>query len=106
METAGRQQRMKLQRTKAQKHIDYDEVRSAPQSPARRPSTSEEEHLFARSLGSFRVHGNDGREELDRMCRELGLPGLEALSIPAADWEVRKTKSRSSPLEIEGLSRV
>lgn len=105
METAGRKQRMKLQRTKAQKHIDYDEVRSAPQSPARRPSTSEEEHLFARSLGSFRVHGNDGREELERMCRELGLPGLEALSIPAADWEVRKTKSRSSPLEIEGLSR-
>lgn len=105
MDAAGSRQRMKLKRTKAQKNIDYDEIRSAPQSPARRPSTSEEEHLFARSLGSFRVHGNDGREELDRMCRELGLPGLEALSIPAADWEIRKTKSRSSPLENEELSR-
>lgn len=107
MEPVGRQQKIKLQRTNAQKRIDYNEIRSAPQSPARRSFTSEEEQLFARSLGSFRVHGNEGRDELERMCRDLGLPGLEALSIPAADWEVRKarTLSRRSPLGNEGLSR-
>lgn len=105
MDSAGRRQRTKLQRTKAQKNIDYDDIRSAPQSPARRFSTSEEEHLFARSLGSFRVHGNDGREELDRMCRDLGFPGLEALSIPASDWEIRKTKSRGSSLGNERISQ-
>ena len=43
METPGRQQRMKLQRMNAQKRIDYNEIRSAPQSPARRSFTSEEE---------------------------------------------------------------
>ena len=46
---------------------------------------------FYHKQKSFRIEGISG--ELDLICRALGLPGIDDLSIPTADWEAHRSKS-------------
>lgn len=85
----------RLERRNAAKNYDYD----APSfSSSQDDSSSSSSSLRTRSLElsdrtSFRIEGNDG--EFDRICRSLGLTGIEDFAIPAAAWEARKIRSSS-----------
>eukprot|EP01018_Ginkgo_biloba_P029475 Gb_03243 [translate_table: standard] len=111
MESVSSRQRPKLDRRNALKHIDYEASRSAPQSPSHSRFIDEdhvlashshsrfidEDRVLGGSLTSFRVHGVDGKQEIERICKILGLSGPEAFAIPTAAWEARKAKSLSKP---------
>lgn len=82
----------KLDRRNAIKNIEYD----ATDSPTSSYSFDVDHNLTRRGLpgiSSFRVDGVDG--EFDRICRSLGLSGIEDFSIPVADWEASKSLSPS-----------
>lgn len=88
--------RPRLDRRNAAKHIEYDA--SSYSSSLDDLSSSS---LVTRSLDlpdrtSFRIEGTEG--EFDRICRSLGLSGLEDFEIPAAAWEAMKVRSASDLL--------
>ncbi|XP_030529542.1 mitogen-activated protein kinase kinase kinase 1-like [Rhodamnia argentea] len=95
----NRGSRPRLERRNAAKHYDYEA--SSSSHSADDSSSSASASLHTRSLDlfeqtSFRVEGGDG--EIDLICRNLGLSGIEDFAIPAAAWEARKIRSSSDLL--------
>ncbi|KAF8030395.1 hypothetical protein BT93_E2741 [Corymbia citriodora subsp. variegata] len=95
----NRSSRPRLERRNAAKHYDYD-ASSSSYSPDD-SSSSASASLHTRSLDlyeqtSFRVEGSEG--EIDLICRNLGLSGIEDFAIPTAAWEARKIRSSSDLL--------
>lgn len=91
--------RPRLERRNAAKHYDYD-ASSSSYSPDD-SSSSASASLHMRSLDlfektSFRVEGGEG--EIDLICKNLGLSGIEDFAIPTAAWEARKIRSSSDLL--------
>ncbi|WCJ44579.1 Mitogen-activated protein kinase kinase kinase 1 [Euphorbia peplus] len=80
----------RLERRNASKNIDYD------------AAAADDSCLVTRSLDlsdrtSFRVDGTvEG--EFGRICRSIGLTGLDDFEIPAADWTAMKVRSASDVL--------
>ncbi|KAL7227839.1 hypothetical protein ACSBR1_022673 [Camellia fascicularis] len=105
MMNTKKNQQKRLDRRNAIKNIDYD----ASLSPSPSSSSFEgQSRLRTRSLDlppplavdgtSFRIQGTtDG--EFDRICRSLGLSGIEDFAIPTAAWEARKSRSSRSSFD-------
>jgi mitogen-activated protein kinase kinase kinase 1 len=93
----------KLQRLNAVKNFDYvispDSSFSSPESshharsldPTSAPSTSSNPDFS--SITSFRIHGS-GKEEIELLCRSLGLSGTDDFGISVEAWEAAH-RSRS-----------
>lgn len=89
----------KLQRVNATKHFDYvispDTSFSSAQSPRHArsldltsaPSTSSNSDFS--TITSFRIHGS-GRDEIESLCRSLGLSGTDDFGISAEAWEAAR----------------
>eukprot|EP00249_Psilotum_nudum_P023079 c28743_g1_i5 orf=176-2383(+) len=103
--------RPRLDRINAKKQVVYEpcdgdrsEARSSSSAPSSSPSPLREcgvsslsRGLRRDSPGSFKVRGIDSEEEIEQICRYLGIPAEpDAFSIPQAAWEARK--ARSGPL--------
>ncbi|KAH7835154.1 hypothetical protein Vadar_023383 [Vaccinium darrowii] len=86
------QQKRRLDRRNAIKHIDYEPSGSSFES-------SSVYRLRTQSLdddrSSFRIQGTDG--EFDRICNFLGVSGPDDFAIPTAAWEARKSRSYHFP---------
>ncbi|XP_059648122.1 mitogen-activated protein kinase kinase kinase 1-like [Cornus florida] len=95
MNVKQRRQKPRLDRRNAIKDIDYDASDSPSSSSVDDESTHRSRSLDLSDRTSFRVEGNDG--EFDRICRSLGLSGIEDFAIPAAAWEARIDRSPSDP---------
>ncbi|KAI6691551.1 hypothetical protein NL676_028379 [Syzygium grande] len=96
----------RLECRNAVKHYDYDASSSSLHSPNDSlSSTSASLHTWSLDLFEqtrFRVKG--GKGEIDRICRNLGLSGIDDFAIPIAAWEARKIKSSSEFLSRSRLN--
>ncbi|KAL5218211.1 hypothetical protein ABZP36_018895 [Zizania latifolia] len=91
----------RLERRNATKHIDYEaEAPWSSSTPAQRslglrPTRSLD--LAVGGVTDLRISGS-AEEEVDELCRSLGLSGPEEFAIPVAAWEARKARSNSDIL--------
>lgn len=91
----------KLQRLNATKHFDYvispdSSFSSLQSSPHARsldltsaPSTTTTSNSDFSSITSFRIHGS-GKDEIELLCRSLGLSGTDDFGISAEAWEAAR----------------
>ncbi|KAI5071076.1 hypothetical protein GOP47_0013327 [Adiantum capillus-veneris] len=80
----------KLERRLARKISDYEPSTDSPS-----PSSSYRA-IDKGASKSFRVIGYDSKEEIEKICEELGLAGgADAFSIPQEAWEAGKAKAGS-----------
>ncbi|KAI6690864.1 hypothetical protein NL676_027692 [Syzygium grande] len=91
--------RRRLERRNAAKHYDYDASSSSYSPDDSSSSASASRHTRSLDLfeqKSLRVEGGEG--EIDLICRNLGLSGIDDFAIPTAAWEARKIRSSSDLL--------
>ncbi|KAK4755888.1 hypothetical protein SAY87_009645 [Trapa incisa] len=91
----------RLVRRNAAKNFDYVPTPTASSTHySSSPSSSSSPLRMTRSLelndrASFRIEGNDG--EFDRICRSLGLSGIDDFAIPSNIWQSSKIRSSIDP---------
>ncbi|XP_010245099.1 PREDICTED: mitogen-activated protein kinase kinase kinase 1-like isoform X2 [Nelumbo nucifera] len=99
-------QKPKLERRNAVKNIDYDPFGSSSSPPGDlSPTLRASRSLDVGSISnktSFRV---EGAEEINELCRSLGLSGPDDFAIPTAAWEARKARCSSDVLPRSRLSK-
>ncbi|XP_010246355.1 PREDICTED: mitogen-activated protein kinase kinase kinase 1-like isoform X2 [Nelumbo nucifera] len=97
MDGGSSRRRPKLERRNAVKNIDYDAFSPSSSSP---PGDLSPSLRATRSLEIFSITNKtsfriEGADEVNEICRSLGLSGPEDFAIPTAAWEARKARSSS-----------
>ncbi|KAL8217742.1 hypothetical protein R6Q57_021115 [Mikania cordata] len=96
----------RLERMNARKNIDYDFLATSTSSSFEDSCSRSSGFRGTQSLDipkSFRIDGSDA-DQLEVVCRSLGLESAEDLGIDMASWEARKIRSTSDLIPISRLN--
>lgn len=105
MESMSNRGKPRLERRNAEKNFKYDPSPfSSSTDDSSSPSSLQTRLLELNDRTSFRIEGNDG--EFDRICRSLGLTGIDDFAIPPKVWQSSKIRSSLDSAPQSRLSRL